>query len=435
MKQIKIIVTIILISSAALLNAQKGIDTGSAKIYLNQFEQLLKADSGMLWGQKLPHKLLFVNPKDYTFVANEPLEIYSTKEIQEVYIGQYPKEKGIANTSVVIDSIPWTMVMWPPSKTMDIALELMAHEAYHSLQHLLGIQINVMAIPHMDEKDARVLFRLEVNALYEALFGKNKKALNHAIFFRSKRFELYPKSKDKEILLETHEGLAQYTGYKLAYTDKERLKNQLKQNIKSMAKKSSLIRATAYTSGPLYGLILDASGEKWRKQALHNFQARQLSMKHHNINEQMLEDLNFDEIKTLYNFKEIEAEETKRQEKRRKKVQMYNQKLIEDSPLIIELIDKQIGFNPNSIIPLGDHGNVYEYFILKDKFGVLTAKKGALMSHDQESVSVSKPVSIDENKAEGDGWGIELKEGYQITKKGQSYSIRHTKNRLNSRPE
>ncbi len=432
MIRLQIAITILLITCIGLLNAQQTIDNKSAHRYFKQFDRLRNADNGNLWGQKLPRKMLFINPENYEFVANEPVNGWSTKKVNGLFYGQYPQEKAIANTSVMIDSTPWTMVMWPLSKTMDVALELMAHESFHNLQRLLDLQFRIMAIPHMDKKDARILFRLEMNALFEAVFNEKKDALKHALFFRKKRFEKYSESKKDEILLETQEGLAQYTGFKLAYTQKERLKSCVKKNIENMSAKSSLSRATAYTSGPLYGLLLDASGKPWRKSALSDFHALELAMNHYAIEEQTLNELTLDKIKIHYNYDEIEAEESARWKKRNEKIAMYTQKLLKDNPLVIELIDRQIGFNPNSIIPLGEHGNVYEYFVLRDRFGKLTAKKGALMTRDWNRVFVSKPEKIEPGKIAGDGWIIELKNGYEVIKTADSYKLAKTKIRKNA---
>ena len=210
MKLLPLTISILLIASIKMLPAQqKTIDTDRAAKYFKQFDQLRESDNGALWGHKLPRKMLFVNPQNYEFVANEPLQAYEAKKDGELFRGQYPQNKAIANTSVLIDSTPWTMVMWPLSKKSDEALELMAHESFHNLQSLLGIKISVMAVPHMDKKDARMLFRLEMNALYKALYSNNHEAVKHALYFRKMRFDQYPETKIEEILLETQEGLAQ----------------------------------------------------------------------------------------------------------------------------------------------------------------------------------------------------------------------------------
>jgi len=423
MKLLTLTISILLMASITMLSGQqKTINTDRAAKFFKTFDQLRESDNGSLWGHKLPHKMLFINPQNYEFVANEPLQAYGAKKDGKLFRGQYPQNKAIANTSVLIDSTPWTMVMWPLSEKSDEALELMAHESFHNLQNLLGIKISVMAIPHMDKKDARMLFRLEMNALYEALYSNNQEAVKHALYFRKMRFDQYPGTKNEEILLETQEGLAQYTGFKLGY-NAQRLKMRLQENIRNMSKKSSLSRATAYTSGPLYGLLLDASGKPWKNGTMQNFNAFELTLQHFDIDPQSLSKLQYDEIKQHYNFDKIESEENLRWKKRQKKIEQYTNKLLEDQPLIIELVDKQIGFNPNSIIPLEPNGNVYEYFVLRDWFGVLTAKKGALMSNDWNRVNISKPTKINQDTIEGDGWVIKLKEECEVVKNKDHYGL------------
>lgn len=48
--------------------------------------------------------------------------------------------------------------------------------------------------------------------------------------------------------------------------------------------------------------------------------------------------------------------------------------------------------------------------------GILTVEKGALMSPNWDKISISNPVSIDGEKIEGDGWILELTDGYGIKK-------------------
>lgn len=404
------------------ISGQTTIDKSIAEKYFSLFDQLRKADNGNLWGVKLPHKMLLVDPESYMFVSNESLPTYNTQKSGSLFYGQYPKSKAIANTSVVIEDVPWTMVMWPLSKSMDRALELMTHESFHNLQHQMGIELSVMAIPHMEEKDARILFRLEMNALFHALYNDDLDAIHHALLFRKLRFDKYPESKNKEVLLETLEGLAQYTGYKLAYTNKQ-LKKRLRENIENMAGKASLSRATAYTSGPLYGLLLDASGKMWRDSVMRNFNAYDLVTRCFDIKKKVLNELSYDEVKMRYNFNEINKEESEQYKKRQHKIKMYTSELIEDNPLKIDLIDRQIRFNPKSIIPMGEYGNVYEYFELRDWFGKLIAKKGALMTNDWNHVYVSKPMKIGDNRVEGDGWIIELKDGCSILQSNGTFIL------------
>jgi hypothetical protein len=422
MSLLRLLFVAFFISLCLGISGQTTIDKSIAEKYFSLFDQLRKADKGNLWGVKLPRKMLLIAPESYIFVSNEPLPTYNTQKSGSVFYGQYPKSKAIANTSVVIEDVPWTMVMWPLSKSMDRALELMAHESFHNLQHQLDIEVSVMAIPHMEEKDARILFRLEMNALFHALYSNDLDAIHHALLFRKMRFDKYRESKNEEVLLETQEGLAQYTGYKLAYTNNQ-LKKRLRENIENMAGKSSLSRATAYTSGPLYGQLLDASGKMWRDSVIRSFNAYDLVMRCFNIKKKVLNEINYDEVKMHYNFNEINKEESERYEKRQQKITMYTSKLIEDNPLKIDLIERQIGFNPNSIIPMGTNGNVYEYFELRDWFGKLIAKKGALMTNDWNHVYVSKPMNISDNRVEGDGWVIELKDGCSVLKTNGTFTI------------
>lgn len=399
------------------LFAQANADAfNSAQQFFASFDSCRNTDNGKLWGEKLPKKMLFVDRSSYAFVSNHSIEPYNAVEKNGLYYGKYPTSKTIANTSVTINNNPWTMLMWPLPKTPDKALELMVHEAFHSLQPSLQFNNTSGIITHMEEKQARIFFRLEMNALYSALFKNSQEAILHALFFRKKRFEQYPEGEQQEIGLETHEGLAQYTGYKLAYTHANTLQKRIKEDIKEMVKKSSLARATAYTSGPLYGLLLDSSGASWESKSIPVFDAFGLTIEAFNIDPKSLNNLEYHNIKMLYDGEEIETTENLRWKKKQQQISEYKKTLIQKDPLILKLKDKNIGFNPNKVVPLGKAGTVYEYFVLKEYFGTLIAKNGALMSPNWNTVSVAKPETITDSTATGPGWVLTFRPNFTIEK-------------------
>ncbi|MDD4009815.1 MAG: hypothetical protein PHQ67_08405, partial [Fermentimonas sp.] len=71
---------------------------------------------------------------------------------------------------------------------------------------------------------------------------------------------------------------------------------------------------------------------------------------------------------------------------------------------------------PKNLVPLDeDEGTVYPTVTINDNWGVLTVKEGgALLRSDWRWVIVSKPLEITEDLITGEGWEIELNEGYQI---------------------
>lgn len=399
-------------------------DIEKAKYYFTEFDKLIEQDNGFLWGQQLHKNMFFIDPETYEFVANAPIEKHQTTKNGNVYIGTYPKNLNFGNTSVQIDETPWTMVMWPLPKSLDEALEIMAHEAFHSTQKALRFETNADAISHLEQKDARILYRLEMNALYKCLVTRNHEHLRNALAFRKLRFEKYKATAIDEIKMETLEGLAQYTGYKLAYRDSSRLLERILQIINRNAQANSLSRSSAYASGVLYGFVLDESGTEWRKMAVPLFDAYKLCISQFDINAHIIKNININEIRNQYNYEEILKQETKRHSIAMAKIAEYTNKLVNNNPLILPLINMNISFNPGNVVSLGQMGNVYEQLVLKDIFGTLTATKGALLSSDYKAVSVSSPEKTDSATITGQGWKLELNEGFQLNKqKDGTYKI------------
>lgn len=76
----------------------------------------------------------------------------------------------------------------------------------------------------------------------------------------------------------------------------------------------------------------------------------------------------------------------------------------------------QVAFDPGNIMPIEDKGTVYPNIRISDNWGVLTVKNGALMSSNWDKVSITIPLKSDNKNISGDGWALELKNGYLIAK-------------------
>ena len=78
----------------------------------------------------------------------------------------------------------------------------------------------------------------------------------------------------------------------------------------------------------------------------------------------------------------------------------------------------ELSFDFQNVVPLDeDEGTVYLTIQISDQWGILTVKGGgALLRSDWRWVIVSEPLEIRGDSVIGDGWGIELNEGYHIEK-------------------
>ena len=98
------------------------------------------------------------------------------------------------------------------------------------------------------------------------------------------------------------------------------------------------------------------------------------------------------------------------------RLDIYRRKFLEEPHLEIKLEDMNMSFDLLNIVPLDeDEGTVYHTIQISDRWGILTVEGGgALLRSDWRWVIVSEPLEITEERVTGEGWIIELNEGYFI---------------------
>lgn len=415
MKTIIFLFSIVLIISCKndTINYDGKINLDEVRSVFKAFDSVKNTDAGKLWDVELYNNLLVIDRDGYQFVSNFPVESCNTVKYKNLFIGDYHQNQTIGNTSTVLEGKSVTMVMWPLPKDYSEKLELFAHEAFHSMQKDLGFETHADVVSHLDKKNARILFRLEINALFNSLLTNSPNDFINALAFRKARYDLYKNAEKEETAMETLEGLAQYTGYKFAYTDQNQLMKKLEDLTHRAHQTSHLARSSAYFTGPLYGFLLDKASQNWRKESVPLFNAFQLSKKVYNISDQDIEGVNIQSLKLKYGSDSIEQQEEILWLKKKEMENQNLSKFVEDDPLCIPLKNMHISFDPGKISILKSHGKIYQTLILKDYFGELNAKKGALLSPDYKKVIVSKPKVITDTVITGDGYTIKLTDKFE----------------------
>ena len=69
-----------------------------------------------------------------------------------------------------------------------------------------------------------------------------------------------------------------------------------------------------------------------------------------------------------------------------------------------------ISFDYTEMVSLDKQGTVFLNIRISDKWGILTVKKGLLMSPEWNKVHLSNPLRFGNNSVAGDGWELELRE-------------------------
>ncbi|WP_394677800.1 hypothetical protein [uncultured Sphingobacterium sp.] len=84
--------------------------------------------------------------------------------------------------------------------------------------------------------------------------------------------------------------------------------------------------------------------------------------------------------------------------------------------MTIKFEKMNVSFDPRNILPIADLGTVYPTIRITDNWGILDVKSGALMAPNWDKITVSKPIKIEGQRIEGDGWGMHLKDQYTVQK-------------------
>jgi hypothetical protein len=176
----------------------------------------------------------------------------------------------------------------------------------------------------------------------------------------------------------------------------------------------SFVRSFAYLSGPAYGLLLDATDTPWRKglkpaQDLGSLLAGALSLPAPPSTRAEAE-----ARARHYDGEQLRAAEQERARARQKRLAEYRQKFVTGPVLILPLQDPQFSFDPNQLHPLEGQGTVYGFIKLTDAWGVLTAPRGALLAADFKRATVPAPADPKARLLKGEGWELDLKEGWRL---------------------
>jgi hypothetical protein len=392
------------------------VDLTLARQYFQQAEGICTQDNGRLWGISLCGPMLFVDPASRFAVASQMDREGQLTLNNSVYTGKLPAKVNVANTATLWAGVKWTMLVWPlPVDSHERGI-LLTHELWHRIQDEIGLPMSSPANAHLDSPEGRLWLQLEWRALKKALQGgsEHSRAAQDALTFRAYRRKLFANAAQEEPALELNEGLAEYTGVKLASASiSDELKSAI-HRIDHANDRPSFVRSFAYVSGPAYGILLDEAAGDWRKNLkqdvdLGNILARAIAF-------ELPGDVKATALKASksYGGDELRAAEQAREDRRQKALADYRTRLVEGPVLLIPLHKMQVQLDPNNLVPMEGLGTVYPTARVSDVWGILTASKGALMAPDWTKVTVSAPIRTDGQKIEGDGWRLELQDGWAL---------------------
>jgi hypothetical protein len=370
-----------------------------------------------LWNRDLYGPVLLVEPDTRRIYANSSDSAGILKQNGEIFTGNLPGNINISNTALKWNGTSWAMIMLPLPQDKAERLDLISHELFHLAQPALGFHLTNQDNNHLDTRDGRIYFRLEMEALRQFLTDStnpvNSDHLANAFYFRRIRYTLTPGARSNENKLELNEGLASYTGIMMSGRTMNDTKNYFIQKLTDYLNWPTLVRSFAYLTTPLYGFILSTSKRNWNCFISDTTNLTDYFVMAFNISVPVKL---CSECLEQYKFKEILNEETAREEDKKQTTVKYLKMFVEQPHLDINLEKMNISFDPRNIIPLEGYGTVYPTLRITDNWGILTVTGGALLETDWGKVTVSEPAGIGSERISGNGWTLDLKTGYRIEK-------------------
>jgi len=401
------------------------------KLELFKAKEILLAENGKLWGDNIWSDNILVLGFDNTIYTTKPLQDSQTSD-SIIYYKKIPKNiLGFSNAAQKYNGKEYAVVL---TNYLDDNSATIIHELFHVLQHK-HISLNGNPIQYLDNYDAREWLRLEYQALRNSLNFIDKQAskskidkyIKDALLFRKLRQTKYQEFLEKEIEIETSEGLANYTGFILStYQNKYQ---KVIREIDQREKAETYTRPFPYATGPAYGLIFDYLKLDWKQglDKMYNFldiyETQYLKKKIKTSNPLILN------AQKRNNFNEIHKQELARKIENEKIINYYTDIFINKPTLTVSLIDSLYGrtFDMNGTITLKNKGMVFAMIKgvdgSKNNFGNFTTKgneklgvSGVLYSFDGKIFTFPKPIEIKKNRIIGEYYEIELNKGWEVIK-------------------
>ena len=380
------------------------VDQQRAQEYFREVRALCERDGGRLWGVSLCAPMVVADMRTQTFATSQPAPE-----------APRPRQVGFVNAPIQWGGATWGAYRWDDvaNATPRHRMEVFLHELFHGVQPQLGLLAPALAPEHLDAADGRYWLRLEWRALARALRESGEQrdlAVRDALAFRQARRMLYPASAEDERAQEITEGLAAYTGTALAAQSVADAIASALDNLTVAETGESFVRTFAYTSGPAYGLLLDASSPGWTRRVRGTDDLATLVMRALAV--QPASDAAASAAR--YGGAEIRASEQQRERQREERLAELRRRFV-DGPVLVVPGGGGAASDSRGAVVIPGVGTVYFHaFRASGDWGTLEADNGVLVASDGRSRRVPAPVRRDDVTFTGDGWTFKAAAGWAI---------------------
>ncbi|TVQ18270.1 MAG: hypothetical protein EA361_01615 [Bacteroidetes bacterium] len=144
---------------------------------------------------------------------------------------------------------------------------------------------------------------------------------------------------------------------------------------------------------------------------------------HYNIS--LPEDLEkaYKEAKHRFDFPQIWAYENQREQKRQEMLETYRIRFTRDTILTLEVPNPRIVFNTNNLVPLDKLGTVYPTMSIMAEWGTLEVTEGGCLFDWQKAVVSARGIVQENNIVRGEGWVLEMNEGWKLVSQGVEFTL------------
>lgn len=376
------------------------------------FEQACARDGGALWGRDLHAAVLLVDPFTRRLAANLPDEEDQLVEQAGVFVGTLPPDKPVANAPLTWAGRRWAMALVPFLGASEAErVTLLAHEAFHVHQPELGLYVFGPENEHLDTPDGRLWLQLEWNALQQALGEPTgrREALQDALDFRAARQARFPAAIAAEVPLELREGLASYTGLRLAGRGPSEV---VADCVARRAREDNLNRSFAYTSGALYGYLLDVAEPAWRAGLTGTTDLGARLAAAHGL---VPDPARAEARAAAHGGAELRQRETRREAERQERLARFRALLFDGPVLHFELaLLEPATMDTRKVFVLEPGRIVYTARRLVARFGTLEVTDGVLLEEAATRRARLALTGAAEDRLSGPGWTLRLAPGWRL---------------------
>lgn len=385
------------------------VDQQRAQEYFKEAQTLCERDGGRLWGLSICAPMVIGDARTQTFATSQPPPD-----------APRPKLIGLVNGPIQWGDTMWaaltwdTIANWPPRTRGEAFL----HESFHIVQMRLGLGVGTLANEHLDSVDGRYWLRLEWRALALALRESGALralAVGEALAFRQARHTRYPDKVESERALDINEGLASYTQTVLAAPSEADAIARALDLLAGAEEGESFVRTFPYTSGPAYGLLLDAASPGWPRKVRASDESAVLLMRALEVQPAV----DVAAAAARYGGADLRAAEEQREQQRQARIAELRRQFVDGPVLVMPGGGRGMSDSRGAVV-IPDAGTVYFHaYRMSGPWGTLEADKGVLEASDGRSRRLAAPVRGDDATISGDGWTFKAAAGWVIREGGR----------------